>query len=656
MNVLFVNYHDFSSNSAIHIFNLANRLVDLGDDCCVCVPGDPETVQLIGHPRFSTISVEAGAAAVRFRDGAGPTLVHAWTPRENVRRFTESIAGGSGLPYVVHLEDNEDSIVAGHLGVDVADLHELDDVAFDRLPDALSHPTRSQLFVAGAAAVTVVTPSLVEFVPPGVETQEIRPGFEPELFAPQPADDELKATLGLADDEFVLVYAGNVHATNAAEVRSLYLALALLNRRGHRVRLVRLGRTFVDFLGAAEASVSGAVVDVPFQSRDELRRYFALANAFVQPGRSDEFNDYRLPSKLPEFFAMGRPVILPRSNIGSEVVDGRDGLLLSEGHALEIADAVERILVDETLRERLADGARRFALRHFSWDRSALRLAELYTRIAAPPLDEPTVARGAARQALYRHARVEPIAYATVRDFVDSRAHVRELSSLASDLKDVQRPWALKAVVASASPGATVLEIGAGEPHVAAALAELGFRVWVVDPYDGRDGGPSDFREIRERFPSVRFLRGTFPDVLPHDLAGAFDCIYSISVLEHVPLDALEPVCRAVDRLLTPGGTTIHAVDHVHKGLGAAEHRAKLDAIARGLGFPAHELDAVLSRIDDDVETYFLSAEAHELWRGETPYDEFPMRRCVSVHFRAQKTPDAADETNRSASPMLARA
>ena len=48
MNVLFVNYHDFTSNSAVHIFNLANALVDSGAACAVAVPGNQSTVGVIG--------------------------------------------------------------------------------------------------------------------------------------------------------------------------------------------------------------------------------------------------------------------------------------------------------------------------------------------------------------------------------------------------------------------------------------------------------------------------------------------------------------------------------------------------------------------------------------------------------------------------------
>ena len=36
---------------------------------------------------------------------------------------------------------------------------------------------------------------------------------------------------------------------------------------------------------------------------------------------------------------------------------------------------------------------------------------------------------------------------------------------------------------------------------------------------------------------------------------------------------------------------------------------------------------------DNENEAYFLSAESHNRWRGAVPYDEFPMRRCVSIQL-----------------------
>jgi glycosyltransferase involved in cell wall biosynthesis len=117
--------------------------------------------------------------------------------------------------------------------------------------------------------------------------------------------------------------------------------------------------------------------DVPWR---EIPGYLALADAYVQPGGPNDFNRYRLPSKLPEFLAMGRPVILPACNLAEEMNEGENALLLHRGDALEIAAGLERLLDEPGLAERLGTGARQFAVERLSWPRNAAALADFYRR------------------------------------------------------------------------------------------------------------------------------------------------------------------------------------------------------------------------------------------------------------------------------------
>jgi len=635
VNVLFVNYHHFASNSAIHIFNLANRLVARGHGSVVAVPDGVETVATLGTPRFKAVTYEdVRVGRVPFDDGGQPALVHAWTPREGVRRLTEEAVRRWRSPYCVHLEDNEELIAAEQLGTSWPALAAMSTADLDRvIGPGLSHPHRYRAFLAGAAGVTVIIDRLLEFVPPGVPGEVIWPSFDDELFKPMRPDRELRRRLGLADADRVIVYPGNVHAANLDEMRSLYLAVAILNRRGTRVKLVRIGEDFADPLGAELADLRAHIVTAGRKPHLDIPRYLALADVLVQPGRSDAFNDFRFPSKLPEFFAMGRPVVLPGTNVGRFVTDGEEAVVLKDGTAMEIADAVGRILADPDTAERLGRGARAFAERALSWEKSADMLRRFWERVASRLTRADDEATLAAAVRHYAQFVVPPIGYATVRDFCDSFDHLPVLARANNDMKDVQRAWTFKAVVGAVKPGGALLEIGAGTPLVADLLARAGYRVWVLDPYDGRDRGPSALPFIRAQFPRVRIVRGLFPDGLTPDMPDRFDGIYSISVLEHLPADTIEPVFRAMDRHLAAGGASVHAVDHVHLGAGDADHLDRLKRMVRAMGYAEAALEAVLARLADDVDAYFLSAEAHNAWRGTTDYDSFPMRRCISVQL-----------------------
>ena len=86
-NLIFISHCDFRGNSSFHLFSIANVLADLGHTCAVCVPDKPETVFDLGRPRFQTLSYEeALRQGVSFANGRPPDLVHAWTPRELVRK------------------------------------------------------------------------------------------------------------------------------------------------------------------------------------------------------------------------------------------------------------------------------------------------------------------------------------------------------------------------------------------------------------------------------------------------------------------------------------------------------------------------------------------------------------------------------------------
>jgi SAM-dependent methyltransferase len=222
---------------------------------------------------------------------------------------------------------------------------------------------------------------------------------------------------------------------------------------------------------------------------------------------------------------------------------------------------------------------------------------------------------------------------------VDSFEHLNPLATAQGDLKDVQRPWALKTILGSVRPGGRLLEIGGGQPYVADMLARLGYEVWLVDPYDGSGNGPIEFEAFRAACPDVRFVRALFSDRLTEIPEASFDCVYSISVLEHVDYTGLNGVLEGMKRCLTSSGRSIHAVDHVHRGRGAEAHLAKLRYLTSRLGIAEADLALALDELSHDTETYYLSAESHNRWRGDTPYAEFPMRVCVSV-----QTATAADD------------
>ena len=383
LNILFVLYGDFFSNSAVHVASLANEFVGRGHHAGVVVPRNAETLHIHAHPRFAAATY-AGAADL-FAGDRGPDVIHAWTTRETVRAFAGECRARTGAKLVVHLEDNERQILALTLGRDVAELEALSEAELDRLvPPDLAHPRRSREFLAQADGITVITDRLREFIPPDRPVHTVWPAADARFFFPRPRPDGFRDQLDPAPGTTVIFYHGNVHASNAGEVRELYAAVLALNRDGQPVLLIRTGLDTCDFLGDLAGDVAPHVLALgQVQHHRHLAPLMALADIFVQPGGADPFNDYRFPSKLPEFFALGRPVVLPRTNLGTLVRHGIDAYVLDQADAAGIAGAVRELRRDPGLYARLSRGAAEYAAAHFDWQRSAEALVAFYRSLIA---------------------------------------------------------------------------------------------------------------------------------------------------------------------------------------------------------------------------------------------------------------------------------
>lgn len=384
LNVLFLLPGSFASNNALHVAALANELSLAGHACAVAVPHDLQTLAHHTSPLFRGLLHREAEAGVIFPDGRGPQIIHVWTTRENVRTLAEKLRTRHGARVVVHLEDNEQEILALSLGRPAAELEKMSAAELAHLvPADLTHPHHGREFLARADAVTVIIDQLRELAPAGRSCHTVWPAADARYFHARPRPDDFRRPLDATPDETVLFYHGNVHAANAAEVRELYAAVLQLNRTGPPVTLIRTGLDQVDFLGPLAGEVAPHVLALgQILHHHHLPPLMALADIFVQPGRPDAFNDYRFPSKLPEFFSIGRPVVLPRTNLGTQVRHGTDAYVLDRADAAGITTAVNELRRDRALHDRLSSGALAFAEKHFSWRRSAEALDGFYQAVA----------------------------------------------------------------------------------------------------------------------------------------------------------------------------------------------------------------------------------------------------------------------------------
>ncbi len=311
-------------------------------------------------------------------------LFVAWTPREIVRKKTLELANEYDAPYIVHLEDNEEQIVSDNLKILYAQLLSESTEELDKIvPLYLSHPHRYKEFLSSSKGVTCIINTLEKFVPHHVPAMTFWPACEEETFEiPVEPNKAMLSELNVPSDATIVFYPGNMHASNVKEVSELYKAVELVNNVGNKVILLRTGTNHVPFESYVNTYAS-CYIELGEKPASEILDHLHLsaADILVQPGKNSNFNNYRFPSKLPMFLASGRPVVTSDTNIGKHLNDWEHCLKFVNGDPEEIAHKIKILMDYKQVANQIGQNGRSFAKKHFSWQKSAVKLLEYYKKI-----------------------------------------------------------------------------------------------------------------------------------------------------------------------------------------------------------------------------------------------------------------------------------
>ncbi len=221
-------------------------------------------------------------------------------------------------------------------------------------------------------------PARVEVVHPGVDLDVFRPHDR----------RTTRRELGLPEDAAVLLFAGRIQPLKAPDVLLRAVAVLLERRPDLRSRLVvpvvggpsGSGLEHPTALAdlAADLGIDDVVRFVLPVAQQELSRWCAAADLVAVPSYNESFGLVAVEAQ-----ASGTPVVAAAvGGLTTVVRDGVSGLLV-DGHApRDWAAALERIVSDDALRDRLAVGALEQA-RGFSWERTADRTLEVYRQARA---------------------------------------------------------------------------------------------------------------------------------------------------------------------------------------------------------------------------------------------------------------------------------
>lgn len=238
--------------------------------------------------------------------------------------------------------------------------------------------------VAETAAVVVgTTVSAIESIREEGTTVKrtavVLPGVDLERFQPGPGSPELRRSLGLPEDEPVVLFVGRLTWEKGA--LDLIRAFARLGDTPGHLLMVGSGpdaallEDAVGRLGLDRRVSLG--VTLPYDCLPELYR---TSDAFILPSIPTGYWEEQFGMVLAEALASGLPVISCRTGGIPEVV-GEAGILTEPHSVDELARCLKRVLDSPSLRQELGLAGRSHAEKRLGSGRFAQEMQQIYDSV-----------------------------------------------------------------------------------------------------------------------------------------------------------------------------------------------------------------------------------------------------------------------------------
>lgn len=230
----------------------------------------------------------------------------------------------------------------------------------------------------GADYVLPVTAVLAEHVKaygvPDERIVVIANGINEAHFAAAPEPEQAKQRLGLSG-ALVLGFTGFVRDWHGVDRVIDWMASSVAPGNVH---LLVVGDGPVRQELEAQAARLGIADRVGFTGvvpREQVPDYVASFDIALQPA----VTPYASPLKLMEYLVLGKAIVAPREpNLLEVLRDGDNALMFAAGEAGGLEQSLLRLCSDQTLRQRIAAGARATIGRlDLTWQANARRVVEL---------------------------------------------------------------------------------------------------------------------------------------------------------------------------------------------------------------------------------------------------------------------------------------
>ncbi len=406
MRITYVGYGDFHRHAGMkQMYHFAQEVCRQGHQAQLLIAGKAQSVTSMAEPPLSqVIELQFNgprlAGSVRQRVlGFQPDILHLWTPRHVPALAGWQLKHLTGARLVLDHEDDEayharyvrrawtqnwrrgigcilrPLVVAYNMWRTWVSPLRTDGSAFLGAQEAITW----RLVTRAAEAHTAISPRLAIWAQrqwPAKPVYVLYPGADLNLFRPQPADESLRTELGL-EGRTVIAYSGTIDLTIFAWF--LHFLEELLSHHPHVVLLLVGEDRFRQEarLMAEQRGLQDRYRLVGQLPLSEVPRHLSLADILLQHPL-DLGNEMRLPAKLPEYLAMGKPVITYAQGIGQTLDDHVHVRKLYSAEASEAATVVSQLLQSPEQRQTLSSAARVLACKRFDWTHNGHYLTQIY--------------------------------------------------------------------------------------------------------------------------------------------------------------------------------------------------------------------------------------------------------------------------------------
>ncbi|MCE5270915.1 glycosyltransferase family 4 protein [bacterium] len=261
-----------------------------------------------------------------------------------------------------------------------------------------------RILYKNAAAIIAVTRGFCDYIARnGGDPKRIHyipNGTVEDIFRPLAPDPELKRSLGL-EGRFIVTFAGTLGI--AQGLWSLIHAAKLL-RNYNEIALLFIGD------GPMKKSLIELTVDLrlnnvffhPQVPVNNINQYLNISDVLLVSLKDDPVFDSFIPSKMFDFMACGKPIILSVNGEARRIFDAAAaGIWAQPENFYEMSDAIIRLYEDPALSRSCGENGRRFVLGNFSRTEQSEKLEKLFRQLldnqdrtpSHGPLRQPALSR-----------------------------------------------------------------------------------------------------------------------------------------------------------------------------------------------------------------------------------------------------------------------